>query len=98
MALDVGVVTIDYSAARPSGAASRYAQELTEYEDIEEDYWKVEAAWNTFLELERSAMVSHARGYAEENSLTETEAAEIMDWVNSLPWKDDRVMLHLGRH
>ena len=98
MALDVGVVTIDYSAARPSGAAGRYAHALTEYEDPEEDYWKVEAAWNTFLELERNAMVSHARGYVEENRLSETEAAEVMGWVNSLPWKDERVMLHLGRH
>ena len=98
MALDVGVVTIDYSAARPSGAAGRYAHTLIDYEDIEGSYWKVEAAWNTFLELERNAIVSHARGYVEANSLTEPEAAEVMGWVNSLPWEDNRVMLHLGRH
>ena len=41
MALDVGVVQIDYSQARPAGAAYKYAWELMTYDDIEGDCWKV---------------------------------------------------------
>lgn len=98
MALDIGAVTIDYSAVSPYGAASKYALELMEYEDIEEDYWKVTAGWHVFLELMHSTMVSHAMGYIQENGLTETEANEIVSWVTGLPWQGGRVMLHLARH
>ena len=69
MALDVGAVTIDYSVVSPSGAAYTYAHELVEYEDIEEDYWKIAAGWNVFLETEYDTMVGHARGYVEETGL-----------------------------
>lgn len=98
MAFDVGVVTFDYSVASPSVAAYKYACELMEYEDIDEDYWKVSAAWNVFLELEHDTMASHARGYIEENSLSETEANEVIGWVRNLPWHDDLVILHIDRH
>ena len=98
MALDVGAVTIDYSVARPTGAAYRFAYELKEYEGYEGEYWKVSAAWNDFLELDRDTMVSHARGYIDKNGLADTEANEVMRWVTGLPWKNERVMLHLGRH
>ena len=98
MALDVGAVTIDYSLARPSGAAYSYAHELMEFEDIVEDYWKVTSGWNVFIELKHDTMVGHAEGYVRENGLTKSEAHEVMGWVESLPWVDNRVMLHLGRH
>ena len=98
MSLDVGVVQIDYSEARPSGAAYKYACELMEYYDVEEDYWKVSAGWNVFIELGHDTMVNHARGYIESKDLSGTEADEVMGWVSALPWRDDLVMLHLGRH
>ena len=96
MALDVGVVQIDYSQARPMGAAYKYAWELMAYDDLEGDCWKVSDGGQVFIELACQTMASHAMEYIEAKSLSSTEAHQVMRWVRDLPWWGEVVMLHLG--
>ena len=81
MGLDVGVVQIDYSQARPSGAAYKYAWELMAYDDIDDDCWKVSSGGQVFIELGYDTMASHAMEYIESKSLTPSEAHQVMRWV-----------------
>lgn len=96
MALDVGVVQIDYSQAHPSGAAYRYAWELMTYDELDGDCWKVSSGGQVFIELGYEAMANHAMAYIESKSLTPSEAHQVMRWVRSLPWRGQTIMLHLG--
>ena len=74
MGLDVGVVQIDYSRARPSGAAYQYAWELMAYDDLEEDCWKVSDGGQVFIEVAYETMASHAMQYIEAKGLSSPEA------------------------
>ena len=96
MALDVGVVQIDYSQAQPYGAAYQYAWELMAYDDLEGDCWKVSDGGQVFIELAYETMARHAMEYIEAKSLTSSEAHQVMRWVRGLPWRGEVVMLHLG--
>ncbi len=96
MGLDVGVVQIDYSQARPSGAAYRYAWELMAYDDIDGDCWKVSSGGQVFIELGYETMANHALEYIEAKGLSSPEGHQVMRWVRSLPWRGQTIMLHLG--
>ena len=96
MGLDVGVVQIDYSHARPVGAAYQYAWELMAYDDLEGDCWKVSDGGQVFIEMAYETMATHAMKYIESKNLSSTEAHEVMRWVRGLPWRGQVVMLHLG--
>ena len=94
MGLDVGVVQIDYSQSRPSGAAYKYAWELMAYDDG--DCWKVSSGGQVFIELGYETMANHAMEYIEAKGLTSPEAHQVMRWVRGLPWRGGVAMLHLG--
>ena len=94
MGLDVGIVQIDYSQARPSGSACKYAWELMAYDD--DDCWKVSSGGQVIIELEFETMAKHAMEYIGSNHLSSTEAHQIIRWVRGLPWQNDVIMLHLG--
>ena len=96
MGLDVGVVQIDYSQARPSGAAYKYAWELMAYDDIDGDCWKVSSGGQVFIELGYDTMANHAMEYIKAKSLTSSEAHQVMRWIRGLPWRGRTIMLHLG--
>ncbi len=96
MALDVGVVEIDYSRARPSGAAYRYARELIAFNDGDGDCWKVSSEGQVFIEMAFETMAAHAMEYIDSSGLTSTDAHQIMRWIRGLPWQVDVIMLHLG--
>ena len=96
MALDVGVVQIDYARARPYGAAYEFARELTAFDDDYGSCWKVASGSQVFIELEFETMANHAMEYVGSNRLSATDAHEVMRWVRGLPWQGDVVMLHLG--
>lgn len=96
MALDVGVVQIDYSRARASGAAYRYARELIAFNDGDGDCWKVSGEGQVFIELAFETMATHAMEYIGASRLSSTEAHQVMRWVRGLPWQDEMIMLHLG--
>ena len=96
MALDVGVVEIDYSRARPFGAAYKYARELTAFDEEYGDCWKVSSEGQVFIEMAFETMAAHAMEYIDSSGLTSTDAHQIMRWIRGLPWQDDVIMLHLG--
>ena len=94
--LDVGIVQIDYSQARPYGAAYRYARELMAVDDYDGDCWKVSSGGQVFIELGFETMANHAMEYIVGNRLPSTDAHQVMRWIRGLPWQGDVVMLHLG--
>ncbi len=96
MALDVGVVEIDYSRARPSGAAYRYARELIAFNDGDGDCWKVSGEGQVFIEMAFETVAAHAMECIDSSGLTSTDAHQIMRWIRGLPWQDYVIMLHLG--
>ena len=96
MGLDVGVVQIDYSQARPSGAAYRYAWELMAFDDEDGDCWRVSSEGQVFIEMAFETMAAHAMEYIDSSGLTSTDAHQIMRWIRGLPWQDEVIMLHLG--
>ena len=81
MGLDVGVVQIDYSRARPTGAAYKYAWELMAYDDIHGDCWKVSSGGQVFIELRYETMANHAMEYIQAKRLTVSDAHQVMRWV-----------------
>ena len=94
MAMDVGAVTIDYSVSPPAGLVEQYARELKEYD--EGDCWRVSSDGHVFLDIERDMMVTHAETYISSKGLVPAEAQQVMDWVESLPWHRETVILHFG--
>ena len=96
MALDVGVVEIDYSRARPFGAAYRYARELMTIDDRDGNCWNVSSEGQVFIELAFDTMAVHAMEYIGASRLSSTEAHQVMRWIRGLPWQGDVIMLHLG--
>ncbi len=96
MGLDVGIVQIDYSQARPSGSACKYAWELMAFDDEDGDCWRVSSEGQVFIEMAFETMAAHAMEYIDSSGLTSTDAHQIMRWIRGLPWQDYVIMLHLG--
>ena len=96
MGLDVGIVQIDYSQARPSGAAYWYTWELMAFDDEDGDCWRVSSEGQVFIEMAFETMAAHAMEYIDSSGLTSTDAHQIMRWIRGLPWQVDVIMLHLG--
>ena len=96
MAFDVGVVTFDYSVRPPAGLVEEFARELKEYGEGET--WRVGSHGHVFLDLEYETAVDLAMEYISSRGLSSAEAHQILRWVRSLPWQDNRdiVTLHFG--
>ncbi len=93
MGLDVGVVRIQY-LDRPHGAGYEFLWQLAI--DADKADWEVSSEANSFIELSRENMLSQADWFVSENGLDDDNSRLIRDWVNSLPWVSDMIMLHLG--
>ena len=54
--------------------------------------------WNDggFCEFTRNGLMKRASGWAIRKNLTPSEKAQLWDWIASLPWRNDFLMLHLG--
>ena len=94
MAMDVGAVTIDYTVSPPTELLERYARQLKEYDEGE--CWRIASDGHVFLDIEHDTMVRNAMTYVSAERLTPTEAQQIMDWVEGLPWERETVILHFG--
>lgn len=94
MAMDVGAVTIDYSVSPPTPLLERYVRELKEYGEGE--CWRVASDGHVFLDIEYDMMVRHATSYISSARLSSSEAQQITDWVEGLPWQRETVILHFG--
>ena len=93
MALDVGVVQIDY-LDRPRGAAYRFAWYLAG--EWDNDAWEVSSGENVFAEFDYDHLTRQAYEFIISEGLVSVEARQIMRWVRNLPWRGRTIMLHLG--
>ena len=93
MALDVGVVTFKYME-RLTGPTYKFAWHLAE------NYW--EADWqfgeggNTLTQYLPETLERLAEEFADSEGLRPKEKAEVMGWVNSLPYDNGAVTLHFS--
>ncbi len=79
---------------RPRGAAYGFAWHLASEEDDES--WEVWSDGNCFLETYQDRLVARARQYIASERLGVTDAGEVMQWVDGLPWRDGIVTLRLA--
>ena len=93
MALDVGVVPLKY-LERLTGPTYKFACHLAEY------YW--EADWqfgeegNTLAQYLPETLERLAKEFAESEGLRPDEKAEVLKWVNALPYDNEAVTLHFS--
>ena len=104
MGLDVGVVTIDYleRAVEPVyeflNALLDEASAGLETEQDDEFVWDASWSGNGLVEFDQAYLERRTTQWAINNSLGDMEQASLADWVTSLPWRDDGIiMLHLSR-
>ena len=92
LGLDVGVVQIDY-LDRPGKATYDLLCHLND--NVDEADWSASSAGNTFVEYTRDTLLEQATEFASTNKLTPSEKDGLRSWIDSLPWKNDVIMLHL---
>jgi hypothetical protein len=103
MSLDVGIVTIEYMDS-PAQPAEEFLFDLllnpyTGVDDDENDddeFWGGSWSGNGLYEFGRAGLISRARNWSDYRSISPSERADLLVWIEDLPWQDDRVMLHLG--
>ena len=94
MGLEVGVIpTIEY-LDRPHEAARGFISHLSN--NAEEADWHVIAPMNKIVEYTRENLCRLMERYITAGDLTVADVRGIRGWVNSLPWKNDYIMLHFG--
>ena len=93
MGMDIGVVKIAY-LERPEETAYDFARHLAAHSDEVE--WSVFSEGNIFAELTRDTMISLMDGYVSDKKLDQEDAETVGKWINTLPWRDDVIMLHLN--
>ena len=93
MGLDVGVVKIEY-LDRPREPVYGFLWSLADqFSDFE---WGEVWEGNAFIELTELNMLTRAAIYATEHNLTAQETYDLENWIKTLPWSGDLIMLHLG--
>ena len=102
MGLDVGVVTINY-LERPRQPIYGFLNDLLNEASWESDASDDDPAWSA--SWEGNGLVEYSRGYlerrsnqwADSQSLDLSERTALTSWLDSLPWRNDMIMLHLNR-
>ena len=109
MAMDVGVVTINY-LERPgtpvrdflfhlaSDVSLGFNDEEYEEETHDDEHYTWGGGWggNTFVEFSRPYLDWKANQWVNSQDIG-TEAKDAVEsWLAELPWTDDIIMLHLG--
>ncbi len=103
MGLDVGVVTIEY-LERPGQPMYRFLQDLMADPNVGDEFdpFDHEPAWgdgwegNAFYESERDVLLRRADGWAVKKNLDASDRAQLLQWVDDLPYRGDFIMLHLS--
>lgn len=100
MGLDVGVVTFEYLPA-PQPPVYDFLCDLLfdPYTGIDEgyDYWGGYWENNGMYEFSRDGLISRAKNWAGDRSLSQSGENDLLNWVEALPWRNDMISLHLGR-
>jgi len=86
MGLDVASVNFTY-LPRPSGYAYEFAKKLNEYSSCCGE-------GNSFCFYYKDELHEEADSHCENNNLTEEAKTEIVEWINSLPWEGDEIVLN----
>ena len=104
MGLDVGVVSIQYldQPQEPVYAFLNYLLDEAawglEAEENDEFVWDASWAGNGLVEFDQSYLERRMTQWMTDNNLGDTERVSLADWVSSLPWRDNGIiMLHLSR-
>ena len=109
MAMDVGVVTINY-LERPgtpvrdflfhlaSDVSLGFNDEEYEEETHDDEHYTWGGGWgaNTFVEFSRPYLGWKANRWATSQGINSVARDTVRRWIADLPWNDDMVMLHLG--
>ncbi len=103
MAMDVGVVTIQY-LDRPQQPVSDFLNDLLieslwaleDPEEEDEEAWGGGWSNNGFLEFSRSYLDRRVKEWADRRNAGNAARAALLAWVANLPWKENMIMLHLG--
>ena len=104
MGLDIGVVSIAY-LDRPSQPMYGFMWDLmadpeTGLGDALGDdglYWDGGGTGESaFYEFTRDGLIERANGWAAEKNLAAIERQSLLNWIESLPYRGDVIMLHLG--
>ena len=88
----VGVVQIEY-LAHPEGVTRDFLEFLAENAD--EADWQLGAFHNVMVEYQRQNLFALVHDYMSEHNPDASQKAEIQEWIDTLPWKDNTVMLHI---
>ena len=104
MGLDVGVVRIEY-LDQPQEPVYGFLNDLLdeaagglESEEDEEFLWDASWAGNGLVEFDQAYLERRTTEWVTNNNLGDSERTVLADWVSSLPWRDDGIiMLHLSR-
>ena len=103
MGLDVGVVTIEYMEPLSKSIHDfLFDLLLNPYTGIDDDYddeedWGGSWADNGLYEFKRESLRSRAVNWSDDMGIGPSESDALLSWVEALPWRDNYVMLHLGR-
>jgi hypothetical protein len=93
MGIDVGVVRISY-LNRPAEPTYNFLWWLAGRAGHGE--WGGGWCENAFLETDRRRLLSKARAYARQQSMSQDDLAQLLSWVRELPWDGDTIMLHFN--
>ena len=103
MALDVGVVSINYLPV-PSFPVDRFFRHLildpnAGMGDDEDEYWDGGGnGGNAFYEFTRDGLLNRANGWATVQNISDPERSTLLDWIENLPYRGetDTLILHLS--
>ena len=104
MGLDIGIVSIDY-LDRPGQPMYRFMWDLMADPEVglddtpgdEDGYWDGGGnGESAFLEFTRGGLLNRASGLADVQNLNDRERSLLLNWIESLPYRGDAIMLHLG--
>ena len=85
MGLDVWVVKMEYVDS-PTGLLKDFLFDLTENLDWGYDGWGGGWEGNAFIEVFKEDLGGRAWDYASEKRLSQEDRANLLSWVENLPW------------
>jgi len=87
---DVANVTFNYCLPRPTGAACEFVKWLYE--------WKFNCSDQNcnLVSTDRRELLDELEAYCEETDLDDYEKDEVKEWIESLPWDIDNIILQFS--
>ena len=100
MSLSVGIVNIDYLEQPPKPVSDFLANLSIEPHsglgNDAEDSWGGDWTENALFECTQDGLMARARNWCDTQDIEPGGRTALMAWIADLPWRDGRVMLHIG--